>query len=1228
MAPDPHKSVKGVIIFHDPLMNHELNNEKMIRSFLLGRLSAAEEDEFEIGLLGSADFQTAVEVAEFDLIDDYVRGVLAADEVSSFQSYFLNSSDRHAKLKAARVWPSMNVTRKVKDDSSNKLGGDLAYEQERAEHKPKLLRRFFPFDWRWAVPLTAGIVLLVVGSGVIQRTFFQSPVEQAVAILKKVYKQERPIESRLSGFNHSPWVQRRGDEKQSIDSTLRDEAALILLGEVNNRPTPQSRQALGNLNLLGGKTDEAIKQLETALKNDPDNARIHNDLGVALMELGKSQSVKGGAEKNEAEQVRDESLILFGRANEHFSLALKLDNTLNEALFNQSLCLQQLGLIDQAKARWNQYLQIDRNSEWANEARRKLAELEEQKNRTGRNREQLYQSFLAAYQEGNEERAWQVFGLSHEQRGNLIADRLLDEYLVLLAEGNEVRARQKSEILTRMGEIAANRAGDHYIRDLAGFYRAIRHDQVSLLVTARSLLKAGYDKNKTSKPEALILYRKARDNFVQAGSVCEIETADVLIGTVLVWMPEYKQQLESVDKLVKTLEKNQHIWLQGQSLWLRSNLDINSREYSQALASVRQAAESSHRLGDLNGEAGALSNIIGIYYFTGDSARSIVWLQRCLDLASQHPLDSRIQWRAYGTASNIFNDLGLFYSAVAYEREAMALNEIANQPLLQSRSYAYLGEVYGNLNNYEQAIQEVKQALEIGKTMTGDPVGKNISAHALLRLGHLYRKSGQQAKAMDFYDESIRLFEQIQWRGYSGDAHRGKMLIHLDLKDDQSAEADFHMARQLFEENLSSLTVESLRNSFFDAGQDIYDLAIRLFSERLCNPEQAFNYSETGRARSLLILMGREIDGMSNKSGIEPLPLSEIRKRLPASVQLIQYAVLSEKLYVWLLSDTKFYSATVAISLNELTSKVRTYLEYTFDPLKANPHEAEKISSELYDILIKPVEQSLDTKRQLCIVPDKILNYLPFGSLVKPGGSSYLIEKYTITVSPSSTVFLACTSAAEKKSLMVEEQCLSVGRPQFIKQSDLPSTEWEAGRVAGYYDRHRLLLADQATKEQICLEMPKAEVIHLASHGLVNELMPEYSGIVLSTNSTDAGLLTDDLLRAGEVSQMKLPRTRLVVLSACQTGLGRNYRGEGMVGLARAFLAAGSPQVVASLQPVDSLATARLMDKFHGYRKRAGLSTAYALRQAQLEMLQGPDKTFCKPAAWAAFTAIGGYANY
>jgi CHAT domain-containing protein len=117
-------------------------------------------------------------------------------------------------------------------------------------------------------------------------------------------------------------------------------------------------------------------------------------------------------------------------------------------------------------------------------------------------------------------------------------------------------------------------------------------------------------------------------------------------------------------------------------------------------------------------------------------------------------------------------------------------------------------------------------------------------------------------------------------------------------------------------------------------------------------------------------------------------------------------------------------------------------------------------------------------------------------------------------------------------------------------------------------------------------------------------------------------------LTAAEVYQTKLPRTRLVVLSACRTGIERAYRGEGAIGLARPFIAAGVPIVIASLWPVESEAAASLMISFHKHRKQnwGHLSTVEALRRAQLEMLHNQQRN--SSFGWAAFTTIGGYATF
>jgi CHAT domain-containing protein len=115
---------------------------------------------------------------------------------------------------------------------------------------------------------------------------------------------------------------------------------------------------------------------------------------------------------------------------------------------------------------------------------------------------------------------------------------------------------------------------------------------------------------------------------------------------------------------------------------------------------------------------------------------------------------------------------------------------------------------------------------------------------------------------------------------------------------------------------------------------------------------------------------------------------------------------------------------------------------------------------------------------------------------------------------------------------------------------------------------------------------------------------------------------------AYDIYKIKLPLARLVVLSACQTGMERYYNGEGMISLARPFIAAGAPLVVASLWPVDSDATADLMINFHRYRKVNKLSTAEALRRAQLDMLGPLGGRNRHPYFWAGFVVVGGHAEF
>lgn len=166
-----------------------------------------------------------------------------------------------------------------------------------------------------------------------------------------------------------------------------------------------------------------------------------------------------------------------------------------------------------------------------------------------------------------------------------------------------------------------------------------------------------------------------------------------------------------------------------------------------------------------------------------------------------------------------------------------------------------------------------------------------------------------------------------------------------------------------------------------------------------------------------------------------------------------------------------------------------------------------------------------------------------------------------------------------------------------------------------------------ASKNAVKKGLDGADVIHFAGHYLVNDTQPLLSGLVLAGSGETADL-KDLLLTNREIMQGKLLHARLIVLSACQTGVEKFYNGEGMIGSSRAFLATGVPLVVASQWDVDSSAAAELMIRFHRYRKADGLSTVGALRRAQLDMAEGNNGLYRDPYYWAAFETIGGYAEF
>jgi CHAT domain-containing protein len=420
----------------------------------------------------------------------------------------------------------------------------------------------------------------------------------------------------------------------------------------------------------------------------------------------------------------------------------------------------------------------------------------------------------------------------------------------------------------------------------------------------------------------------------------------------------------------------------------------------------------------------------------------------------------------------------------------------------------------------------------------------------------------------------------------------------------------------------------------------------------------------------------------------DPLKTVEIQKLLDANTLLLEYWLGDEQSYLWAVTRNSISSfelpkraeiEATAKSLYELiTSHPLRKKGDTSQQQRSRSHESNaqytKVSSRLSEILLKPVSSILGAK-QLVIVADGALQYIPFQALPDPNSSNYnegwkplLIDHEIINLPSVSALALVRREIEERKSPakavavladpVFETDDIRVirsgrngrNRKRWPANSDrtvspkqelmrsaievgiagedlrlqrLPSAGREGREIARLIPGSELMLAlgfDASHSTATDPKLGQYRIIHFATHGLLNSLHPELSGIVLSLVDK-RGQPQNGFLRLNEIYGMRLP-VDMVVLSACQTALGKEIKGEGLVGLTRGFMYAGAARVVASLWKVDDTASAELMKHF--YEEMFGsqnLRPAGALRAAQIAVWK--QRQTAHPYYWAAFVLQG-----
>jgi len=665
-------------------------------------------------------------------------------------------------------------------------------------------------------------------------------------------------------------------------------------------------------------------------------------------------------------------------------------------------------------------------------------------------------------------------------------------------------------------------------------------------------------------------------------------------------------------------------------------------EYPQALNYYERSLALAQALGDRQSEGISLNNIGSIYELLGQYEQALAYYEQFLAIA-QTLGDRPGEGVSLNNIGGIYQRLGDDQEALAYYERALAIARTLGDRLNEAISLNNIGGIYDRLGDYPQALDYHERSLNIRQDI-GDRQGAGA---ALNNIGVVYDRLGQYPEALAYYERALAMRQEVGDRAGEATTLNNIGFNRLDARELAQAENRFLAAIAILESlRLGGLTEEQRISLVETQRKTFQGLQQALIAQN--QVDAALEISERGRARVFLEELERRLnpEAFAQLASVPPPKMAQIRQIARAqNATLVQYSIVrNQDLYIWVVQPTgatAFRQVSLSgqnLDIAELVDATRTSMGVLRSIVEWG--EVENVAGndatntsatlnaqlqQLHQLLIDPIAEFLpaDPTASVIFIPQDELFLVPFAALQDPDGT-YLIDRHTILTAPAIQV-LASTQAQQQQVRQANlQEMLVIGDPTMPPLSlvpgetaeflqPLPGAEQEAIAIANLLDTAPLL-GDAATKSAVVQQMPNARIIHLATHGILDESQGLNGGVVLAADGT--GEFNDGLLTAAEIAQMDL-NADLVVLSACNTGQGR-ITGDGVIGLSRSLVLAGVPSVVVSLWAVPDAPTGELMVEFYRQLEQTD-NKAQALRQAMLNIRE----EYPNPIAWAAFILIG-----
>lgn len=1075
------------------------------------------------------------------------------------------------------------------------------------------------------------IVALVISSGVWAFLAYRAshgPEAEGRKALYKSYRGIRPLEARVTGgFDYLPYERKRGmPGGAQIDHSQFDLALSELTRAVASNPTPEARHALGQLNLLIGNFERAEEQLMRALNDAPKNARLHADLGTLYFVRSR----------------KADPLPLLSKAIDYYSSAIELEPGLVEAWFNRALSREEMALYTEAEADWEHYLQLDSGSPWADEARDHLKKLKSRAGTASELDKSAQAEFRAAVDAGNEQAMRQLVTERYFAVYQLATGALLDEYLQRSLAGETAEAATCLKTLVHTGQLAFDIKGDRFIVDCVDSASRASPGAKRVLREVRLMLRqADLERDRGALDAAFNLYSRAYRAAERIRDQCHAEMAAFRLVHYYSFRADFKRLTNASTPLVANIEHRHHRQLEAQTLLALTNAYISSLQTSNALDLSLRAAELAKGFSDADTAITGLLFAGVAYLHMGNHEQAVKKNFEAITLMRAYRLPPRRSVVAYTQMGESLLAFGNHQRALDYHLESLRVAKQLNNPAILAALTGRLGLNYWKLGRNEDATHYLTDAVERTKAIEDHTARLLLQVELYTALGDFHLSRGNADGALDAYQQVIKTVGKTNHRIHLSGAHQGLAAAYLAQGKVAEAETQLRTSIMYAERDRRQINDAQGRSIFLASRQNVYRAMMEFQAFTKNDSVQAFNYAEVSKSRDLLDLLGgqtglRKSDGqvtIAISGSAPPLTLKQVQRALPSNAQLVEYAIASDRVVILFVTNDRIVPESTGVSMEALHRLVTSYVDGVTERRDLN--EVNRQAAELYRMLISPVAAHLDPKRTLCIITDGILSQLPFAALRSPETQHYLIEDFSLVVNPSASILVKSMGLTRAKGQSTIEKFFGLSNPRFNHQKfpdlpDLPSADKEVASAQSCYSQAQTLSREQATESALIRQMGGSEIIHLATHVIINEHSPLLSSIILAEESDQTegktprgSIILDGKLQAQEIYQLKLPQTRLVILSGCQSARGTYKRGEALSGLAQAFLTAGVPAIIASLSDVDDESTAELMRSFHFEHRVNQRCFSEALSHAQRSLIHGADSKRQHPYYWATFLLAG-----